>query len=182
LDTSPTRREFLSAGAATAALGAAGCLDAVGLGDEGIDADGYAAFFPLWDFAEHVGGEEMSFSEPVETGRMGHGWNPDATLVPEVASTEVFVYLDTPEFSWAQDVARALERDHPDVAIIDLFDGMAASTGADDHDRGGDDHDESGHEGNDHDHEEDGHEDQSGHDHPGRDPHVSRSTDRSRQS
>ncbi|WP_336326343.1 metal ABC transporter substrate-binding protein [Halovenus sp. HT40] len=135
----PTRRQFLSAGAATAVLGTAGCLDVIGLGDEEVDADGYAAFFPLWDFAEHVGGEAMSFTEPVGTGRMGHGWSPDATLVPKVASTEVFVYLDTPEFSWAQDIARTLERDHPDVAVIDLFEvGEAAG------DQEGDEHDGQG--------------------------------------
>ena len=151
----PTRRQFLGAGAATAVLGTAGCLDVIGLDDEAVDADGYAAFFPLWDFAEHVGGEAMSFTEPVGTGRMGHGWSPDATLVPDVASTEVFVYLDTPEFSWAQDVARTLERDHPNVALVDLFEVGAA---ADDHE--GESHD---------DHEEEGHD---GHSHVDHDPHV----------
>lgn len=137
---SPTRREVLGAGATTAMLGAAGCLDVIGLGDEEVAADGYAAFFPLWDFAEHVGGGEMSFTEPVGTGRIGHGWSPDADLVPEVASTEVFVYLDTPEFSWAQDVAQTLERDHPDVALVDLF---GVGEGAGDHGDGGEhvDHD-----------------------------------------
>lgn len=151
----PTRRQFLGASAATAAFGAAGCLDAVGLGDDGTDVDGYAAFFPLWDFAEHVGGGEMSFDEPVGTGRMGHGWSPDASLVPEVASTAVFVYLDNPEFSWAQDVARTLERDHPEVAVVDLF-----NVG-----EGEDNHEEDSHD----DHEEDGHD---GHNHVGHDPHI----------
>lgn len=154
----PTRRKFLSAGAATAVLGTAGCLDAIGLGDEEVDADGYAAFFPLWDFAEHVGGEEMSFTEPVGTGRIGHGWSPDANLVPEVVSTEVFVYLDTPEFSWAQDVAQTLERDHPDVALIDLF-GVGET--ASDHNEAGQD------DGDSHDDHRD-----EGHNHIDHDPHV----------
>lgn len=134
----PTRRTFLSAGAAAAGLGAAGCLDAVGLGDEEIAADGYAAFYPLWDFAEQVGGTALSFTEPVGTGRIGHGWSPDANLVPEVASTELFVYLDTPEFAWAQDIAATLKRDHPDVALIDLF--SARDAVESEADNGGDGH------------------------------------------
>jgi zinc transport system substrate-binding protein len=69
----------------------------------------------------------------------------------------VFVYLDTPEFSWAQDIATALERDHPDVATVDLFSGMAA--GAEDGE-----HDESSHN--------EGGDDGGGHDHAGRDPHI----------
>jgi len=161
----PTRRQFLGEGAITAVLGTAGCLDAIGLGDEGVDADGYAAFFPLWDFAEQVSGEEMSFAEPVGTGRLGHGWSPDANLVPDVASTEAFVYLDTPEFSWAQDIAATLERDHPEVARIDLF--GIGSESAGDHD---DSHsEEGGHDGHD---GHDSHDDGGDHEHLERDPHI----------
>jgi zinc transport system substrate-binding protein len=187
----PTRREFLGAGAAAAGLGMAGCLDAVGLGDEDIDADGYAAFFPLYDFAQQVSGGAMTFTEPVGTGRMGHGWSPDATLVPDVASTRVFVYLDTPEFSWAQDIATTLERDHPEVALVDLFDVSGARTNGEDdghhhdeeHNHDGDhkedghhhdeessqNHDEEHNHEGDHSGDEGGHD---GHDHAGRDPHI----------
>ena len=122
---SPTRRDVLKAGAGAAVVGAfAGCLDVVGLGDDEVTADGYAAFFTLHDWAEQVSGDAMSFEDPVGTGRMGHGWSPDADITPEVAATEMFIYLDTEEFSWAQDLARNLERDHGDVAIVDLLDGL----------------------------------------------------------
>lgn len=122
---SPTRREVLTAGAGTVAVGAfAGCLDVVGLGGGGTDADGYAAFFAIHDWAEQVGGDEMRFANPVGTGRMGHGWSPDADITAEVASTDLFFYLDTEEFSWAQNLARNLERDYDDIVVVDLLDGL----------------------------------------------------------
>jgi zinc transport system substrate-binding protein len=121
----PTRRDVLGAGASlTVAGGLSGCLDLVGLGSESIDADGYAIFFALHDWAEAVGGSEMSFENPVGTGKLGHGWSPDADITPDVAATGMFIYLDTPEFEWAQRLASNLERDHDDVVTVDLLEGL----------------------------------------------------------
>jgi len=97
----------------------AGCL-----GDGGENADGYAAFFALYDWANQVGGDHMEFENPVESGEMGHGWSPDSDLAPDVASTDLFFYLDTPEFSWAQDLAETLETDYPDMTVVDTLDGL----------------------------------------------------------
>jgi len=179
----PTRRDVLRAGAGAVTAGSlAGCLDLLGV-DAATDADGYAAFFPLFSFAEAVGGDQLSFEEPVGTGRMGHGWSPPSNLVTEVASTELFIYLDSPEFTWAQDIAETLERDHGDeIAIIDLLDGvegMLLPVDEDAHDHGGgDDHDEEDGHGDHHDEEgdheeEEDHNEDDGHDHEGLfyDPH-----------
>ena len=118
-----TRRELLQAGAGTAAAGVlAGCVGGL---FESTDADGYASFFAVWDFAEAVGGEQLSFEDPVGVGRMGHGWTPDGDIVPDIVGTELFVYIDTPEFEWARQAATSLESDHAgEVAIIDAYDGM----------------------------------------------------------
>ncbi|MFP8954481.1 metal ABC transporter solute-binding protein, Zn/Mn family [Natrialbaceae archaeon A-arb3/5] len=119
-----TRRSVLKGTAGGVALGTlAGCLSDP---DEGGDTDGgYASFFALWDWANQVAGDELAFENPVDTGEMGHGWEPDGNLVPEIASSEVFIYLDTPEFAWAQDIVAGLERDYEDdVAVIDGLEGM----------------------------------------------------------
>jgi zinc transport system substrate-binding protein len=177
-----TRREILKAGVGLAGVSAtAGCLDVVGLGTEASDADGYAAFFPIHDWAEAVGGERMTFENPVGTGRMGHGWSPDANITSDVAATDVFLYLDTEEFSWAQDVARNLERDYDDIAVVDLLAGLESVLLPADHDsgdghEGSDGHDSSdGHEGGDHHENSTDHENDDGHEHDGggfHDPHV----------
>lgn len=157
-----TRRSALKAGAgAVAATGVAGCLASPFEG--GDDDEGYAAFFALWDWAEQVGGEHFSFVNPVEAGEMGHGWSPDGDITRNIASSELFIYLDTPEFSWAQDIAAELERDYDDVAVVDLLEGLESEllrSDAEAHDT--DDHD-------DHDHSED--DDHDDHD-QFYDPHV----------
>lgn len=157
-----TRRSILKASAGAAAAGAvAGCLSEVGFGgNEG----GYAAFFTLHDWAEAVSGDELAFENPVDVGEMGHGWSPGGDLLSNVATSEIFVYLDSPEFSWAQDVADALERDYEDVVVVDGLEGVDLLPWDHDHDP-----DEGA--GDDQDHEEDGEDD---HERDGSafDPHV----------
>jgi len=120
-----TRRSVLRYGAGVSAAGLAGCLDSpVDAG--GADAEGYTAFFTLQDWSERVAGDRVSFTNPVSVGQMGHGWEPDGDLTRNIASTDAFVYLDIPEFSWAQNVADTLRDDHPEVALIDGMDGFTA--------------------------------------------------------
>lgn len=114
-----TRRSVLAGIGAGTAGALAGCL-----GGDNPDVDGYTAFFSLYDWANEVGGDELSFEDPVGTGRMGHGWSPDGSMTTDVASTDIFVYLDTTEFSWAQDLAGELRADYDDMTVIDALDGL----------------------------------------------------------
>lgn len=119
----PTRRDILKAGAGAAVMGSlAGCVDGL---FEGTDADGYAAFLSLWDWAENVAGDEMTFENPIDVGQMGHGWDPDGDLTPNVVDAGLFIYLDTPEFEWARNLVQTLENDHPDeVTVVNLLSGL----------------------------------------------------------
>ena len=124
---SHSRRSVLQRGAGLLAAGAAaslaGCSGAADGSAAGFDG-GYAAFFTLSDWANRVAGDRASFENPVEVGRLGHGWTPDGNLAADVASTDAFVYLDSPEFSWAQDLAETLEADYDSVAVIDALAGV----------------------------------------------------------
>lgn len=120
-----TRRSLLKSGAGTLGVSAlAGCLSEFEGADGGEGGSGYAAFFAIWDWAEHIGGEEFAFENPVDVGEMGHGWEPEGDLARDIAGTDAFVYLDTPEFAWAQDIASQLEADYDDIAVIDGMRGM----------------------------------------------------------
>jgi zinc transport system substrate-binding protein len=110
----------LTAGAATSLAGCSGAVDG---GSEAFDG-GYTAFFTLTDWANEVAGDLASFEDPVEVGRLGHGWTPDGNLAADVASTDAFVYLDSPEFAWAQDLAETLEADYDSVAVVDALAGV----------------------------------------------------------
>jgi zinc transport system substrate-binding protein len=169
-----SRRSVLRRGAGLAVAGTAaslaGCAGGAGGGSEGFDS-GYAAFFTLNDWANEVAGENATFEDPVDVGQLGHGWTPDGTLAADVAATDAFVYLDSPEFSWAQDLAETLESDYDTVAVVDVLDGLEDDLLDWDHSHGG----ESGtHDGGDHDGEGGSHD---GDDHDGEgetryDPHV----------
>ncbi|MFA9501172.1 metal ABC transporter substrate-binding protein [Natrinema sp. H-ect1] len=162
-----TRRALVKAGAGAVATGAvAGCLDDIDPASAETD-DGYAAFFTLWDWAEQVSGDAIDFENPVGTGEAGHGWQPSGDLTRNVADTGAFVYLDTPEFSWAQDLAATLEADYDTVAVIDGLEGLEDRLL-----RWGHEVDTGGHDGNDHDETES--DDHEGHDHDETDydPHV----------
>ncbi|RLM70857.1 zinc ABC transporter substrate-binding protein [Halorubrum sp. Atlit-8R] len=174
-----SRRSLLRRGAGVAAAGAAaslaGCSGGGTGGSEGFDS-GYAAFFTLNDWANEVAGEHASFEDPVDVGQLGHGWTPDGTLAAEVAATDAFVYLDSPEFSWAQDLAETLESDYDSVAVVDALDGLEDDLLDWDHSHGGEggDHGDESHDGEGDSHEGDDHE---GDDHGGEgetryDPHV----------
>ncbi|WP_096393323.1 metal ABC transporter solute-binding protein, Zn/Mn family [Halorubrum trapanicum] len=157
-----SRRSVLRRGAGLAVAGTAaslaGCSGAADGGSEGFDS-GYAAFFTLNDWANEVAGENASFEDPVDVGQLGHGWTPDGTLAADVAVTDAFVYLDSPEFSWAQDLAATLESDYDSVAVIDGLDGLEGDLLDWDHSHGGEGvgHDEGSgdHAGDDGAHEDD---------------------------
>jgi len=125
-----TRRNLLKTGAGLGSAGAlSGCLntaDPAGAGASSGDRgfEGYAAFFALWDWSEQVTGDLASFENAVDTGEMGHGWSPPGNIVRDIADSEAFVYLDTPEFRWAQDAATQISNDHDDVVVIDAMRGM----------------------------------------------------------
>ncbi|MDF9746581.1 metal ABC transporter substrate-binding protein [Natrinema salsiterrestre] len=171
-----TRRALVKTGAGAVATGAlAGCLDDVGGASAGFE-DGYAAFFTLWDWAEQVSGDAVDFENPVGTGEAGHGWSPGGDLTREIASSGAFVYLDTAEFSWAQDIAATLEADYDSVTVIDGLAGLEDELLGWDHevDAGGhDDHNES-HDDHGDDNESHDESDEGGHDHDETsiDPHV----------
>ena len=118
-----TRRSVLKTGVGGAAVGLSGCLASPFEDGEDL-TNGYAAFFALWDWTEAVAGDHFEVENPVEAGQMGHGWSPDGDITRNIASTRIFFYLDTPEFSWAQNVAAELERDYDDVMVVDLLDGL----------------------------------------------------------
>ena len=176
-----TRRRLLGAGGVGFATAVAGCLSEPGEGGEsgnGGLSSGYAAFFVLYDWTETVAGDGMDVENVLAVGEAGHGWNPPSDLVLDIVESDVFVYLDTPEFSWAQNVAAQLEEEDG-VTAIDLLEAVDPSDrlaweehdhdDEENHEEGDDHGDEKNHEeGDDHDHQEDD-------DGPGdefQDPHV----------
>jgi len=113
-----SRRSALTAGAGLLTTGTlAGCLGGPELDDT---ADGgYAAFFSLEDWTNQVVDDETTVRNPVDTGEMSHGWEPPADIQQQIANSEFFVYLDIPEYRWAQDVVADLGDETAEFTVID---------------------------------------------------------------
>ena len=139
-----SRRRVLAAGAGLTAAGAAGCLGSRAESDTTGPA-AFASFFTLAEFARAVGGDELSVENPVEIGSHGHEWEPSADLLPSVVDADAFVHLDVEGFQpWADDVARRIDDDYEDVALIDALDGIDL-TPYDGHDHSHGDNDDHSH-------------------------------------
>ncbi|AGB37294.1 metal ABC transporter solute-binding protein, Zn/Mn family [Natronococcus occultus] len=130
------RRDVLSAAGGLCSVALAGCLDEP-VGDDDVpDGDLYASFFTLAEFAGAVAGESATVENAVPEGEHGHGWEPPSTLVPEIAETDAFVYLDAEGFQhWVDDAVPELE-DESDLALIDALAGIDLLEYDDDHDHG----------------------------------------------
>lgn len=118
-----SRRQLLSTGGVGLATAIAGCIDAPDIVGSS-EPSGAAAFFTLMDWGNQVSGSVFELTTPMESGEMGHGWSPDADIVPEIAQHDVFVHLATPEFQWAIDVAQELEAE--ESSNVHVIDGLEA--------------------------------------------------------
>ena len=186
-----TRRGLLKASGVVTAGVLAGCIGedgsepaAQGNGDtDSPDGDGgYAAFFTLYDWTQNVAGEHMDIINPVPTGEIGHGWEPTADLQTQMAESEIFIYLDSPEFRWAQDAVESIESEGTDVVTVNALEGIdLLEFDGHDHDHGHDDDHDDHHHDDDHDddhddhHHDDDHDDHDhdhDHEHGDYDPHV----------
>ncbi|PSP26883.1 ABC transporter substrate-binding protein [Halobacteriales archaeon QH_2_65_14] len=154
-----TRRSVLGGAGAGIIAGLAGCLSEPGGGSgdqnvgDGSDR-GYAAFFTLADWVGEITGDRMTVQQAVSAGEAGHGWQPPSDLVLDVADSGLFVYLDTPEFSWAQDLAAQVREE--DLAVVDALEAL-------DEDQLLDWDGERGHHHEQEDHEEENHEKEDDH-------------------
>lgn len=123
-----SRRAVLATGAGLLTSGIAGCLGSPISDDDGDgEPSGSAAFFALQDWGNQIVGDLFSFDTPVETGEMGHGWDPDGDIIPQISQNDVFLYLHTPEFQWAINIASELESDDYDTIPIDAMQAISSA-------------------------------------------------------
>lgn len=183
-----------------AALGAAACLAlfsgcAAKGGAAGSDAKAsdkvsvVASFYPMYDFAQKIGGDRVDVTCLVPAGVEPHDWEPSTADMKTIASAQVLVYSGAGMEHWVEDVTSAVG--NKDLAVVEASKGVdllaVAEDGhdhehADEHDHEhGDEHehaDEHDHEHadvHDHDHADEhdhDHADHHDHDHGQYDPHV----------
>jgi zinc transport system substrate-binding protein len=161
-----TRRGLLKAGGSALCVGMTGCLN--GDTTEGKGFVAQVSFPVVYDLAENVVPDGAEAENLVPVGQHGHGWEPSPDVQRKVTSADAFVYVFEGFQPWADDVITSLERDHPEVAVVEAgrdVELLEVGEGGHGNDGGseGESHDSGG--------EGDGHDD--GHDHDGNtNPHF----------
>jgi zinc transport system substrate-binding protein len=104
------RREVLAAVGGLGVTAVAGCLSEPDGDEDESSGTVHASFFTLAEFTEAIVGDDRPVENAVPAGEHGHGWEPSTSLVPEIADSDAFVYLDVEGFqTWVDDAVPELE-------------------------------------------------------------------------
>lgn len=120
-------------------------------GDEKLKV--LASFYPMYDFAQKVGGDKVEVANMVPAGTEPHDWEPAATDIRQLEDADIFIYNGAGMEHWTEDVLSSL--DNQDLVIVEASKGLELMEG----------------EAHEHEEDEEEHEDEDDHD-TGYDPHV----------
>ncbi|MEJ8306005.1 metal ABC transporter substrate-binding protein [Saccharibacillus sacchari] len=128
------------------------------------------SFYPMYEFARHVGGDLADVELLVPAGTEPHDWEPTPQDIAKIEEADLLIYNGAGMESWVDQVLDASA--NGDLVAVEASQGIDIMEGSEEeeHDH---EHDEAATEEHDHDHE---HEEEAGHahshDHGGLDPHV----------
>jgi zinc transport system substrate-binding protein len=135
------RRDVLAAVGGLGVAAVAGCLDEPNGDEDESPGAVHASFFTLAEFTEAVVGGDRPVENAVPAGEHGHGWEPPTSLVPEIADSDAFVYLDAEGFqTWVDDAVPELDAED-DLLLINALAGIDLLE-YDDHHHHNHDHDD----------------------------------------
>lgn len=93
-----------------------------------------ASFYPMYDFAQKVGGDKVEVKDMVPAGTEPHDWEPAATDIRNLEDADVFVYNGADLEHWAEDVLATLENQK--LIVTEASDGVELLDGEGDHAHG----------------------------------------------
>jgi zinc transport system substrate-binding protein len=68
-----------------------------------------ASFFPLYDFAKHIGGNKINVTTMVPVGVEPHDWEPTTQQIPGLLSADLLVYNGASIDKWADKIETKLK-------------------------------------------------------------------------
>lgn len=129
----------------------------------------YASFYPYYDFANNIGGENIDINIIVPAATEPHSFEPSPKVIADLESADVFIYNGLDMEPWLDKVLTLLEG--KDIYLLDASRTVDlikyGDEGHHDHDDHTHDHDEN----HSHDHDYDN-EENNDHDHGEYDPHI----------
>lgn len=82
------------------------------------------SFYPLYDFAQKIGGDNVHVINVVPAGVEPHDWSPKSKDISQIANADLFVYQGAGFEGWVPDFLKSLKKDAK-VRVVE------ASAGAD---------------------------------------------------
>lgn len=118
-----------------AALILVGCgtsgSDESAVSDDGIKV--VTTFYPMYDFAKNVVGDNGEVSVLLDAGQESHGYEPTPQDIAAIADADVFVYNSDEMETWVPSVLESIESSDvivveaaEDIALFELEEGAAA--------------------------------------------------------
>lgn len=120
----------------------------------------YASFYPMYDFAANIGGEQAEIQLMVPPGVEAHDWEPTAKLMAEMEKADIFIYNGLEMEPWVEKLLAAISNDK--LVVVEASSGIAPLK-AEEHEEDHDHEDDEDHEHEDEDED---------HHHGENDPHV----------
>ena len=86
-----------------------------------------ASFYPMYDFAEKIGGDYVEVTNMVPAGTEPHDWEPAATDIKNLEEADVFIYNGAGMEHWVEDVLASLE--NRDLKAVEASKGLELLAG-----------------------------------------------------
>ncbi len=105
-----------------AALVLVGCgSDEVAVSEDGIQV--VTTFYPMYDFAKNVVGDNGEVSVLLDAGQESHGYEPTPQDIAAIADADVFVYNSDEMETWVPSVLESIESS--DVIVVEAAEDIA---------------------------------------------------------
>jgi len=98
----------------------------------------FTSFYPLYDFAQKVGGEQIKLINMMPAGTDPHDWEPTAQTIAQLEKADVFIYHGAGFEHWVDKVLATVE--NPDLMVVEASKGVPLIEGnehEDEHGHGG---------------------------------------------
>ena len=82
-----------------------------------------ASFYPMYDFAQKIGGDKVTVTNMVPAGTEPHDWEPSPSDIVALEQADVFVYSGAGMEHWVEDVLASL--DNQSLVTVEASYGIA---------------------------------------------------------
>ena len=91
-----------------------------------------ASFYPMYDFAQKIGGDKVTVTNMVPAGTEPHDWEPSTTDITNLEDADVFIYSGAGMEHWVDSVLGSLT--NQDLDVVQASDGVTLREGYEDED------------------------------------------------